>query len=35
MLVIMGSKMTYKVYTKLCKCRWVGKVLVGDCVQIV
>jgi len=33
MLVIMESKMTYKFYTKLYKCRWVGKVLDGDCVQ--
>ena len=27
--------MTYKVYANLYKCRWIGKVLVGDCVQVV
>jgi len=25
--------MTYKIYIKLYKSRWIGKVLAGDCVQ--
>ena len=31
----MGYHVTYKGYIKLCKDRWAGNVMAGDCVQIV